>query len=54
MNRATYGKTWWGEQWLQALSQIDFDNRLPRGRRYANKGAVRELVVTGGSIEARV
>ena len=54
MNRATYGKTWWGEQWLHALSHIDFDNRLPRGRSYANKGAVRDLAVTGGSIEARV
>ena len=54
MVRAAYGKTWWGEQWLQALSQIDFDNRLPRGRSYANKGAVRELVVDGGTIEARV
>ncbi len=54
MTRATYGKTWWGEQWLQALSHIDFDNRLPRGRSYANKGAVRELVVTGGAIAARV
>jgi len=54
MNRATYGKTWWGEQWLQALSHIDFDNRLPRGRSYANKGAVRELVVSGGAISARV
>jgi len=54
MNRPGYGKTWWGEQWLQALAHIDFDNRLPRGRSYANKGAVRDLVVAGGSIEARV
>lgn len=54
MNRASYGKTWWGEQWLHALSHIDHDNRLPRGRSYANKGAVRDLVVQGGSIEARV
>jgi uncharacterized Zn finger protein len=54
MNRASYGKTWWGEQWLHALSHIDFDNRLPRGRSYANKGAVRDLAVTGGRVEARV
>ena len=54
MNRTGYGKTWWGEQWLHALSHIDFDNRLPRGRSYANKGAVRDLVVTGGTVEARV
>lgn len=54
MSRASYGKTWWGEQWLQALAHIDFDNRLPRGRSYANKGAVRDLVVAVGRVEARV
>lgn len=27
-----FGKTWWGEQWLRALSNIDFSNRLTRGR----------------------
>jgi uncharacterized Zn finger protein len=54
MTRNTYGQTWWGAQWLQALTQIDFDNRLPRGRTYANRGAVRNLVVEGGRIRARV
>jgi len=34
MSRPTYGNTWWGAKWLDALSQIDFDNRLPRGRTY--------------------
>ena len=54
MPRTTYGNTWWGRQWLQALAHIDFDNRLPRGRTYANKGAVRDLSVVGGTITARV
>lgn len=54
MNRTGFGKTWWGEQWLHALSHIDFDNRLPRGRSYANKGAVRDLVISGGRVDARV
>lgn len=49
-----FGKTWWGEQWLNALTHIDYDNRLPRGRSYANKGAVRDLEVSGGSIRAKV
>ena len=52
--RAQYGRTWWGERWLQALSQIDFDNRLPRGRSYANRGAVRKLEVASGKLQARV
>ena len=29
-----YGKTWWGEQWLGALKNIDYSNRLPRGASY--------------------
>jgi len=51
---ATYGRTWWGAQWLQALTDIDDENRLPRGRTYANRGAVRDLVIKGSSITARV
>lgn len=53
-NRSAFGKTWWGAQWLEALSHIDFDNRLPRGRSYANQGAVRELVIHAHRITARV
>lgn len=54
MSRVSYGNTWWGAQWLQALAQIDFDNRLPRGRTYANRGAVRDLAVHEGHIRAHV
>ena len=54
MSRVQFGRTWWGAQWLQALTQIDFDNRLPRGRSYANAGAVRALTVNGGHIQAQV
>ena len=54
MSRPQYGRTWWGAQWLQALTQIDHDNRLPRGRSYANRGAVDDLDVEGGRISAQV
>ena len=54
MSRASYGRTWWGAQWLQALTQIDHENRLPRGRSYANRGAVLDLDVQDGRIRARV
>lgn len=54
VTRAAFGKTWWGEQWLAALTHIDFDNRLPRGRSYANKGAVSQLTVKAGTIQAKV
>ena len=53
-SRTAYGRTWWGEQWLQALTQIDNENRLPRGRTYANRGAVLDLDVRDGRVRARV
>jgi len=54
MAQEAYGKTWWGVQWLNALSQIDYDNRLPRGRSYANKGAVAKIEIRRGKIHAKV
>lgn len=49
-----YGKTWWGLQWLNTLSNIDYDNRLPRGKSYARKGAVTKITINGNRIEAKV
>ncbi len=49
-----YGKTWWGQQWLQALAKIDNSNRLPRGKTYANKGSVKSIDIKGNKIEAKV
>ena len=54
MTTKSFGTTWWGAQWLQALTHIDYDNRLPRGRGYANRGAVTSLKMHGGHIEALV
>lgn len=50
-----YGLTWWSKEWLQALTNIDFTNRLPRGKTYANKGAVLEAYLNHeNNILARV
>lgn len=54
MAKTTYGQTWWGKQWLNALSNIDNSNRLPRGKTYANKGAVKDFSVSSKGIEAKV
>ena len=54
MSRVRYGTTWWGAQWLQALAKIDYDNRLPRGRTYANNGSVTTLKQLDGHITAKV
>lgn len=50
----TYGNTWWGQRWLEALNGIDHSNRLARGKSYANKGLVRQLEIKDGSISAFV
>ncbi|MDD7028322.1 MAG: SWIM zinc finger family protein, partial [Prevotellaceae bacterium] len=49
-----YGKTWWGEQWLGALKNIDYSNRLPRGASYARNGMVQEIKFLGNIISAKV
>jgi uncharacterized Zn finger protein/superfamily II DNA or RNA helicase len=49
-----YGITWWGQQWLNSLTNIDNSNRLPRGRSYANTGKVRSTNVSGNQISAKV
>ena len=51
---AQYGRTWWGEQWLKALDRIDFSNRLPRGRSYANKGMVASVKINENMVQAKV
>jgi uncharacterized Zn finger protein len=38
-----FGKTWWGEQWLNSLNNTDYSNRLPRGASYARNGAVEKI-----------
>lgn len=49
-----FGKTWWGEYWLRSLSHVDYDNRLPRGSRYARNGSVVSLKIEKNKITARV
>jgi uncharacterized Zn finger protein len=54
--RRTFGATWWGRAWVEALegrAKLD-PNRLPRGRTYARKGQVSALDVTAGEIRAWV
>lgn len=51
---SSFGKTWWGEQWLNSLKNIDYSNRLPRGASYARKGAVEQISIEGNHIKAKV
>ncbi|MEZ4933115.1 MAG: DEAD/DEAH box helicase [Saprospiraceae bacterium] len=54
MARKQYGITWWGKEWLNSLSNIDYSNRLPRGRSYANKGLVLSTHINRNHISAKV
>ena len=49
-----FGKTWWGEHFLQALTNIDYSNRLPRGRSYARNGYLKEINTSNNRIDAKV
>ena len=54
MARIEYGHTWWGRRWLESLSGIDFENRLPRGKRYARNGSVAAIEIEGTTVSAKV
>lgn len=54
MAQRGFGQTWWGAHWLQALQAVDWNNRLPRGRRYANNGSVRSLSLDNATATAQV
>ena len=49
-----FGKTWWGEHWLQSLDHIDYENRLPRGASYARNGYVEKVTIKENNITAKV
>ena len=51
---AKFGLTWWGQKWLNSLTHIDYDNRLPRGRAYAGNGSVRSITINKNLIQAKV
>jgi uncharacterized Zn finger protein len=50
------GTTWWGRRWIEALEQVlrGDAGRLARGKTYARAGRTHDLVVSGGTITARV
>ena len=50
----SYGTTWWGKEWLASLTKIDYANRIPRGKSYANTGKVLDLTITFAEITLSV
>ena len=49
-----FGRTWWGKLWLNSFIGIDFENRIPRGRQYANPSRVPSLEIKGTKVLAPV
>ena len=48
-------RTFWGKAWCQNLESYgDYVNRLPRGRSYARNGAVIDLQIANGKVNALV
>lgn len=55
-SRRTFGATWWGQAWVDALEQrarLD-PNRLPRGRTYARHSRVGVLTIEPGEVRTSV
>lgn len=47
--------SWWGQAWCRNLEQYaDYASRIDRGKRYVRSGAVVDLKVQNGKIDARV
>lgn len=48
-------ENWWGQAWCDNLEQYaDYGSRLDRGKRYVRSGAVVDLKIHYGKIQARV
>src|SRR3954447_19222620 len=55
-SRRSFGATWWGRAWLDALehrARLD-PGRLSRGRSYARRGSALDLTASPGEVEAVV
>lgn len=47
--------SWWGKSWCRNLERYaDWSNRVGRGKKYVRNGAVVDLKINGGKIEALV
>lgn len=52
--RKKFGSTWWGQKWVEVLSEFEYDQRMSRGRAYARADKVKNFRLSKGSITATV
>lgn len=51
----TIVRSWWGQAWCDNLERYaDYESRLDRGKRYVRTGAVVDLRIQKGRVQARV
>ena len=51
---AQFGRTWWGQRFLEALEAVHRPGRLGRGRSYASDGRISTYTVANGTVKAKV
>ncbi len=49
-----FSRTWWGQEFIQALELISDDGRLSRGRAYVNNGKITFFEIKDGIVGATV
>jgi uncharacterized Zn finger protein len=52
--RGEIGSKWWSKKWISVLKSYGWDNRLPRGARYARSGQVIKIDIDKGEVDAYV
>ena len=52
--RKKFGATWWGQKWVEVLSEFEHDQRMSRGRAYARAERVKNFKLAEGGITAKV
>jgi len=52
--RKKFGTTWWGKNWVELLSEYEYDQRMSRGRAYARADRVHDFKIKKGAITAKV
>jgi len=48
--RGAFGESWWAKRWIRVLEGFDLGARLRRGRSYARRGQVLEVVIEKGVV----
>ncbi len=49
-----FGRTWWGQRFIEALERFTDPARLGRGRSYANGGRILSYQIESGKVTAKV